>query len=433
MALNGNVAGKLLRGRINSIDTLILSAYAIAVKNGFEGTEEEWLASLKGEKGDKGDVGVFTLDGEKTNLVMDGYKVTDLGNPTEDGDAVSKKYVDARTLLAEDPNNDGNIVLSYGGGTGGGGGVLGADGYSPIAVVTQTEEGVVISITDKNGTTTATVTNGKNGEKGEKGDPGAQGPQGEKGDKGEQGIPGEKGDKGDKGDTGATGAQGEPGKDGADGKDGEDYVLTNEDKQEIAELAAPLVDVPEGGGIAVTGATVGQTVKISEVDENGVPTAWEAADFPSGGVSDEKWEHICDISVSVDDALTVISQDLGGNYKKLLLYVNNNSANGLTTGAADSYALDILANSRSNKTLIARSLTIANSGWTVHTFNIEWIEDISILRSLHGTGNHIAEAVYAREWTTPIYKLILSTDGKKNETTNYIFNTFTMKVYGVRA
>ena len=132
MALNGNVAGKLLRGRINSIDTLILSAYAIAVKNGFEGTEEEWLASLKGEKGDKGDVGVFTLDGEKTNLVMDGYKVTDLGNPTEDGDAVSKKYVDARTLLAEDPNNDGNIVLSYGGG--GSGGNADQSGKTPIDI-----------------------------------------------------------------------------------------------------------------------------------------------------------------------------------------------------------------------------------------------------------------------------------------------------------
>ena len=36
-----------------------------------------------------------------------------------------------------------------------------------------------------------------------------------------------------------------------------------------------------GGGIAVTGATVGQTVKISAVDENGVPTAWEPTDFPS--------------------------------------------------------------------------------------------------------------------------------------------------------
>lgn len=29
-----------------------LSAYAIAVNGGFEGTEEEWLTSLKGEKGD---------------------------------------------------------------------------------------------------------------------------------------------------------------------------------------------------------------------------------------------------------------------------------------------------------------------------------------------------------------------------------------------
>ena len=29
-----------------------LTAYGIAVKHGFQGTEEEWLASLKGDKGD---------------------------------------------------------------------------------------------------------------------------------------------------------------------------------------------------------------------------------------------------------------------------------------------------------------------------------------------------------------------------------------------
>ena len=29
-----------------------ISAYGIAVKHGFQGTEEEWLASLKGDKGD---------------------------------------------------------------------------------------------------------------------------------------------------------------------------------------------------------------------------------------------------------------------------------------------------------------------------------------------------------------------------------------------
>lgn len=39
----------------------------------------------------------------------------------------------------------------------------GEDGFSPIATVTQTEDGATITITDKTGTTTATVTNGNDG------------------------------------------------------------------------------------------------------------------------------------------------------------------------------------------------------------------------------------------------------------------------------
>ena len=38
---------KTLKGELGD------SAYEVAVENGFEGTEEEWLASLKGEKGEK--------------------------------------------------------------------------------------------------------------------------------------------------------------------------------------------------------------------------------------------------------------------------------------------------------------------------------------------------------------------------------------------
>lgn len=49
------------------------------------------------------------------------------------------------------------------GGSGNSGGGSGADGFSPIANVTQTATGAVITITDKNGTTTARVTNGKDG------------------------------------------------------------------------------------------------------------------------------------------------------------------------------------------------------------------------------------------------------------------------------
>ena len=36
-------------------------------------------------------------------------------------------------------------------------------------------------------------------------------------------------------------------------------------------------------GMNITGATVGQIAKITAVDENGKPTAWEAVNMPSGG------------------------------------------------------------------------------------------------------------------------------------------------------
>ena len=61
--------------------------------------------------------------------------------------------------------------------------------------------------------------------------------------KGDMGPAGPKGDKGDKGDTGATGATGERGPQGIQGEtgpqgpQGDDYVLTAQDKQDIADIA----------------------------------------------------------------------------------------------------------------------------------------------------------------------------------------------------
>ncbi len=53
--------------------------------------------------------------------------------------------------------------IEHNGGGGGGTGKPGEPGFSPSASVEQTDTGAVITITDKDGTTTATVTNGKNG------------------------------------------------------------------------------------------------------------------------------------------------------------------------------------------------------------------------------------------------------------------------------
>lgn len=72
--------------------------------------------------------------------------------------------------------------------------------------------------------------------------------------------------------------------------------------------------IPEGGsGIAVSGATVGQTVKIAAVDENGVPTAWEPVDFPSGGSGDLQWYKVAETETTEEITEYVVSQDFDGN------------------------------------------------------------------------------------------------------------------------
>lgn len=74
------------------------------------------------------------------------------------------------------------------------------------------------------------------------------------------------------------------------------------------ETTSDLFDVElpasESGGtdisLGVTGAAVGQIAKITAVDDNGVPTAWEAVDMESGGSSTESggWTKLGDITVS---------------------------------------------------------------------------------------------------------------------------------------
>lgn len=56
MSLEGMLhSDQEIRGRISGMSVIHTDAYEIALRNGFEGTVEEWLASLKGEKGDPGE------------------------------------------------------------------------------------------------------------------------------------------------------------------------------------------------------------------------------------------------------------------------------------------------------------------------------------------------------------------------------------------
>ena len=164
--LEGTFDGPVVRG---------YSAYAIAVQNGYEGTEEEWLESLKGEKGDKGDPGDKGDLGDKGDPGPKGDK----GDPGTDGnDGVGIVSIEL------DPDYRLRITLT--------------DGRvytTSSARGPQGEPGVGIRNIYMNSdyTITFTLTNG-----GSYTTPPARGAKGDKGD------PGQKGDKGDKGDPGES-------------------------------------------------------------------------------------------------------------------------------------------------------------------------------------------------------------------------------------
>ena len=233
-----------------------LSAYAIAVEHGFEGTEADWLASLKGEKGDQG-----------TGLDLRGLiaSTDELPEPEESTpgqaylvgtaeenvlwifDETENQYKPAGPLRGETgpqgPKGDTGATGAQG--PKGDTGATGAQGPKGDTGETgaQGPKGDPFTYEDFTEEQLAALT-GPQGPKGDTGPQGQQGaaftysdftpeqlaaltgPQGPKGDTGATGAQGPKGDTGDtgpqgpKGDTGAQGIQGDPGPTGQTGPQG---------------------------------------------------------------------------------------------------------------------------------------------------------------------------------------------------------------------
>ena len=247
------------------------SAYEIAKENGFNGTETEWLASLKGEPGAAGASG-------------------------KDGENGKTPYV----------GDNGNWYI-------------GADDTGKPSRGAKGEKG-------EKGDTGAQGIQGIQGEKGDKGDTGAAGADGKTpyvGDNGNWFVGSDdtgKPSRGEKGEPGSPGARGEPGSPGAKGDKGDPGATPNLTIGSVTTLEAgqnatasmggtaesPVLNlgIPrgakgepgEGGGgtdisLGLTSASVGQIIKVKAIDESGKPTAWEAADMQSGG---GHWETVLD-------------------------------------------------------------------------------------------------------------------------------------------
>lgn len=155
------------------------SAYEVAVKNGYTGTEAEWLATLKGEKGEKGEPGDKGETGPAGTNGKDGANGTD-GKPGTNGLsayelAVQSGFIGNKEAWLESLKGDkGDTGDSGADGKNGVNGLDGKDGLSAYAIAVKngyngTEEewvnkwlrGTIISaVTAGDGTMTMTDING---------------------------------------------------------------------------------------------------------------------------------------------------------------------------------------------------------------------------------------------------------------------------------
>ena len=134
-------------------------------------TEENVISASSGSNDytdltNKPSINNVTLSGNKSSddLSLQG-KLTAGDNITIENNVISAEGGGAQ-IVSGVVNANGTITFTDSEGnsfTTSGESVIGADGFSPSATVQQTASGATITVTDKNGTTTANITNGQDG------------------------------------------------------------------------------------------------------------------------------------------------------------------------------------------------------------------------------------------------------------------------------
>lgn len=219
-----------------------LSAYQVAVQHGFEGTEAEWLISLKGEKGetgpkgDKGDTGEKGATGERGPQGLQGERGLQ-GVQGEKGEQGIQGPVGPKGEQGEQgiqgiqgpqgepgpqgPKGDTGSGLNIKGELDSEAG-LPQEGVSGDAWLIS---GNLYVYVGENGNV---VSNPKWSNVGS-----IQGPAGPTGPKGEQGEPGPKGEPGANGAPGVQGPKGDPGEKGEKGDPGSDASVTKQNVESV--------------------------------------------------------------------------------------------------------------------------------------------------------------------------------------------------------
>lgn len=222
-----------------------LSAYQVAVQHGFEGTEAEWLISLKGEKGetgpkgDKGNTGEKGATGERGPQGLQGERGLqgvqgEKGEPGIQGPVGPKGEQGEQGIQGIQGPQGEPGPQGPKGDTGSGLNIKGElDSESQLP-----QEGVSGDAWLISGNLYVYVGENGNVESNPKWSnvgsiQGPAGPQGPVGPKGEQGEPGPKGEPGDNGAPGIQGPKGDPGEKGEKGDPGSDSSVTKQNVEAV--------------------------------------------------------------------------------------------------------------------------------------------------------------------------------------------------------
>ena len=243
--LKGNTEWKFISDLSGAQGIQGLSAYQVAVQHGFEGTEAEWLISLKGEKGetgpkgDKGNTGEKGATGERGPQGLQGEKGLqgiqgEKGEPGIQGPVGPKGEQGEQGIQGIQGPQGEPGPQGPKGDTGSGLNIKGElDSESQLP-----QEGVSGDAWLIAGNLYVFVGENGNVESNPKWSnvgsiQGPAGPQGPVGPKGEQGEPGPKGEPGANGAPGVQGPKGDPGEKGEKGDPGSDASVTKRNVEAV--------------------------------------------------------------------------------------------------------------------------------------------------------------------------------------------------------
>lgn len=240
--LKGNTEWKFISDLSGAQGIQGLSAYQVAVQHGFEGTEDEWLISLKGEKGetgpkgDKGDTGEKGATGERGPQGLQGERGLqgvqgEQGEPGIQGPVGPKGEQGEQGIQGIQGPQGEPGPQGPKGDTGSGLNIKGElDSESQLP-----QEGVSGDAWLIAGNLYVYVGENGNVESNPKwSNVGSiQGPAGPTGPKGEQGEPGPKGEPGADGAPGIQGPKGDPGQKGEKGDPGSDASVTKQNVEAV--------------------------------------------------------------------------------------------------------------------------------------------------------------------------------------------------------